>query len=150
MQVQYKHTTVLMQVMVLQVGDLKHGRTVHSLARLLTLYNVQLRYVSPPGLGMPEHIMQYATAHGIHQVTLHKEHTFVLASFFQCYYLLVFLCCYYATLMHQCLTIGSFFAHDKHEFYDYYYYQDENRKNLCSLPTQTCSLVLPVSVAVIM
>lgn len=68
--------------MVLQVGDLKHGRTVHSLARLLTLYNVQLRYVAPPGLGMPDHIMQYARAHGIYQVTLQWEHsTFITASF---------------------------------------------------------------------
>ncbi|MPC36258.1 CAD protein [Portunus trituberculatus] len=54
-------------LVITMVGDLKHGRTVHSLARLLTLYNVQLRYVAPPGLGMPDHIMQYATAHGIHQ-----------------------------------------------------------------------------------
>ncbi|KAG0725352.1 CAD protein [Chionoecetes opilio] len=54
-------------LVITMVGDLKHGRTVHSLARLLTLYNVQLRYVSPPGLGMPDYIMQYATAHGIHQ-----------------------------------------------------------------------------------
>lgn len=58
---------------VLQVGDLKHGRTVHSLARLLTLYNVQLRYVSPPGLGMPDYIIQYATAQGIHQVRTQRE-----------------------------------------------------------------------------
>uniref|UniRef100_T1GJ79 Aspartate/ornithine carbamoyltransferase carbamoyl-P binding domain-containing protein n=1 Tax=Megaselia scalaris TaxID=36166 RepID=T1GJ79_MEGSC len=31
---------------ITMVGDLKHGRTVHSLARLLTLYNVTLQYVS--------------------------------------------------------------------------------------------------------
>ncbi|ROT70158.1 putative CAD protein [Penaeus vannamei] len=49
------------------VGDLKHGRTVHSLARLLTLYNVQLRYVAPPGLGMPDYVTQYAASQGIHQ-----------------------------------------------------------------------------------
>lgn len=52
---------------------MKHGRTVHSLARLLTLYNVQLRYVSPPGLGMPDYIIQYATAQGIHQVMMQME-----------------------------------------------------------------------------
>lgn len=34
------------------MGDLKHGRTVHSLARLLSKYDVSLRYVSPPGLEM--------------------------------------------------------------------------------------------------
>lgn len=49
------------------VGDLKNGRTVHSLARLLTLYQVQLQYVSPPGLGMPQHIMEYVASKGISQ-----------------------------------------------------------------------------------
>lgn len=42
---------------ITMVGDLKNGRTVHSLAKLLTLYDVQLNYVSPPGLSMPEHIV---------------------------------------------------------------------------------------------
>ena len=35
------------------LGDLKHGRTVHSLARLLSLYKVKLNYVSPDILRMP-------------------------------------------------------------------------------------------------
>lgn len=39
------------------LGDLKHGRTVHSLARLLSLYNVKINYVSPEILRMPEEIM---------------------------------------------------------------------------------------------
>ncbi|KAI8324514.1 carbamoyl-phosphate synth [Martensiomyces pterosporus] len=39
------------------VGDLKNGRTVHSLARVLSQYkNVTLNYVSPASLGMPESI----------------------------------------------------------------------------------------------
>ena len=39
------------------VGDLKHGRTVHSLAKLLTNYDIKcLNYVSPPNLRMPEEI----------------------------------------------------------------------------------------------
>ena len=38
---------------VTMIGDLKYGRTVHSLARLLTLYNVRLNYVSPDILRMP-------------------------------------------------------------------------------------------------
>ncbi|KOX80442.1 CAD protein [Melipona quadrifasciata] len=42
---------------ITMVGDLKHGRTVHSLSRLLTLYNVELRYVCPPGLNMPDHVV---------------------------------------------------------------------------------------------
>lgn len=49
------------------VGDLKHGRTVHSLARLLTLYDVQLRYVSPAKLGMPQHIYDFVESKGITQ-----------------------------------------------------------------------------------
>ncbi|XP_050452238.1 CAD protein [Cataglyphis hispanica] len=52
---------------ITMVGDLKHGRTVHSLARLLTLYNVELRYVSPPGLGMPDHIVNYVAERQISQ-----------------------------------------------------------------------------------
>lgn len=52
------------------VGDLKHGRTAHSLARLLTLYDVQLRYVTPPGLGMPEKITEFVTKQGIPQSTM--------------------------------------------------------------------------------
>ena len=50
------------------VGDLKHGRTVHSLARLLTLYRVRLCYVSPPSLKMPEDVMQFVEDKSIHQV----------------------------------------------------------------------------------
>lgn len=56
---------------ITMVGDLKNGRTVHSLARLLTLYNIQLRYVSPKGLGMPKHIMQYVDSKGIPQRICH-------------------------------------------------------------------------------
>jgi hypothetical protein len=32
---------------VTMVGDLKNGRTVHSLAKLLALYKVKVNYVSP-------------------------------------------------------------------------------------------------------
>ena len=41
------------------VGDLKHGRTVHSLAKLLCNYNVSLRYVSPANLRMPDSVKHY-------------------------------------------------------------------------------------------
>ncbi|CAG4909774.1 unnamed protein product [Colias eurytheme] len=57
---------------ITMVGDLKNGRTVHSLARLLTLYQVQLQYVSPPGLGMPKHIMDYVSEKGISQRVFDK------------------------------------------------------------------------------
>jgi aspartate carbamoyltransferase len=43
---------------ITMLGDLKYGRTVHSLARLLTLYNVKLNYVSPELLRMPEDVVK--------------------------------------------------------------------------------------------
>ncbi|KAJ2742407.1 Carbamoyl-phosphate synthase [Coemansia sp. BCRC 34301] len=44
------------------VGDLKNGRTVHSLARVLSQYkNVTLNYVSPASLAMPESIKRDVT-----------------------------------------------------------------------------------------
>ncbi|HEX9618429.1 MAG TPA: aspartate carbamoyltransferase [Anaerolineales bacterium] len=42
---------------VTMLGDLKYGRTVHSLARLLSLYDVRLNYVSPEILRMPPEII---------------------------------------------------------------------------------------------
>lgn len=36
------------------VGDLKNGRTVHSLAKLLSLYDVQLQFVAPKLLAFPD------------------------------------------------------------------------------------------------
>ena len=36
--------------------------------RLLTLYNVHLRYVSPDNLGMPKEVMDYIGSKGIPQV----------------------------------------------------------------------------------
>lgn len=38
------------------VGDLKYGRTVHSLVRLLAAYDVRLKFVSPPTLRMPKEV----------------------------------------------------------------------------------------------
>lgn len=42
---------------ITMVGDLKYGRTVHSLARLLSLYQVKLNYVSPEALRVPPEIL---------------------------------------------------------------------------------------------
>ena len=53
---------------ITMVGDLKNGRTVHSLARLLTLYNVTLRYVSPEELRMPDEVKDYVRERKIAQV----------------------------------------------------------------------------------
>ena len=50
---------------VTMVGDLKHGRTVHSLARLLRLYEVELHFVSPEIMRMPADIIEEVSDHGI-------------------------------------------------------------------------------------
>ena len=50
------------------VGDLKHGRTVHSLARILTMYEgVQLRYVTPLNLEMPQDVVEFVRSRGVQQ-----------------------------------------------------------------------------------
>lgn len=40
------------------MGDLKYGRTVHSLAYALSWYDVSLQFLSPPGLEMPGYIKE--------------------------------------------------------------------------------------------
>ena len=54
------------------VGDLLYGRTVHSLAKLIALYeakNTTLYFVSPPSLRMPDTIVDFLNQH---QVTVHE------------------------------------------------------------------------------
>jgi len=50
---------------VAMVGDLKYGRTVHSLTRLLCLYDVELDFVSPSILRMPREIIEEVEEHGL-------------------------------------------------------------------------------------
>ena len=52
---------------ITMLGDLKYGRTVHSLAKLLTLYDVKINYVSPEILQMPELLVKDVDAAGIEQ-----------------------------------------------------------------------------------
>ena len=52
---------------VTMLGDLKYGRTVHSLSRLLSLYDVKLNYVSPDILRMPKEIQAEVAARGTEQ-----------------------------------------------------------------------------------
>jgi carbamoyl-phosphate synthase/aspartate carbamoyltransferase/dihydroorotase len=49
------------------LGDLKNGRTVHSLSRLLSLFDVRLNYVSPEILRMPPEIIAELDEKGIPQ-----------------------------------------------------------------------------------
>lgn len=55
-----KHTG---QLVVVLLGDLKHGRTVHSLAKLLARSSIKhelvLRYCAPSSLEMPSHVKEY-------------------------------------------------------------------------------------------
>lgn len=52
---------------VTMLGDLKYGRTVHSLARLLSMFNVKINYVSPEILRMPKEVMDEVAGKGIPQ-----------------------------------------------------------------------------------
>jgi aspartate carbamoyltransferase len=52
---------------VTMLGDLKYGRTVHSLARLLSLYDVEINYVSPDILKIPGEIINEVEEKGILQ-----------------------------------------------------------------------------------
>jgi aspartate carbamoyltransferase catalytic subunit len=44
---------------VTMLGDLKYGRTVHSLARLLALYDVRINFVSPDMLRVPQSTIDF-------------------------------------------------------------------------------------------
>jgi len=49
---------------VAMMGDLKYGRTVHSLTRLLGLYDTQFYFVAPESLRLPEEILAEVRASG--------------------------------------------------------------------------------------
>jgi aspartate carbamoyltransferase catalytic subunit len=49
---------------VAMVGDLRYGRTVHSLARLLCQYDVKMTFVSPEILRLPLDVMNEVKDHG--------------------------------------------------------------------------------------
>lgn len=50
---------------VILLGDLLHGRTVHSLSKLLSLYNVTLHLVSPSALAMPKEVHDHLETRGV-------------------------------------------------------------------------------------
>jgi aspartate carbamoyltransferase catalytic subunit len=54
----YSELGAIDNLRVAMVGDLKHGRTVHSLARLLRMYTTELTFVSPEILRLPAEIKQ--------------------------------------------------------------------------------------------
>lgn len=60
---------------IAMIGDLKYGRTVHSLCQLLCMYdNVHVSLVSPKELAMPEYLVEALREAG-HEVTISEELT---------------------------------------------------------------------------
>ena len=58
-------------MVVTLVGDLKHGRTVHSLAKLLCHFpGVKLQYVAPDVLAMPDEVQAMVAEKGVSQATV--------------------------------------------------------------------------------
>ena len=58
---------------IAMVGDLKHGRTVHSLSKLLMLYkNISVQLVSPKDLSMPKDIVEEMKSNGVSVIESEK------------------------------------------------------------------------------
>ena len=55
---------------VAMIGDLKNGRTVHSLSKALSHWKVDLSYVSPPELAMPRDVVSFVSGRG---ATVHES-----------------------------------------------------------------------------
>lgn len=52
------------------VGDLRYGRTVHSLLMAMRHFNPTFHFVAPPSLAMPDEYKEYCREYGIH----YEEH----------------------------------------------------------------------------
>lgn len=52
---------------VTMLGDLRYGRTVHSLSRLLALFGARLNYVSPDSLQLPRELWDELATKGVQQ-----------------------------------------------------------------------------------
>ncbi len=61
-----QHFGQLENLQVTMVGDLKHGRTIHSLSRMLSLFpNMTINFVSPKELQLPEELFQELGSRGV-------------------------------------------------------------------------------------
>ena len=67
----YKTQGTLENLNIYMVGDLKYGRTVHSLLMAMRHFNPTFHFISPDELKMPEEYKLYCRQHGIKYV----EHT---------------------------------------------------------------------------
>ncbi|MDQ3248885.1 MAG: aspartate carbamoyltransferase [Chloroflexota bacterium] len=62
---------------IAMVGDLKYGRTVHSLTKLLVNYGVQFTFVSPDFLAMPPDVLDVVRSTGHKFETTHDVHAVI-------------------------------------------------------------------------
>jgi len=67
----YKTQGTLENLNIYMVGDLKYGRTVHSLLMAMRHFNPTFHFVAPPELRMPDEYKLYCQQHGIR----YEEHT---------------------------------------------------------------------------
>jgi aspartate carbamoyltransferase catalytic subunit len=68
----YETQDTLENLNVAFVGDLKYGRTVHSLAQALSLFNCNFYFISPEALAMPDYILDELDNRGINY-SLHQS-----------------------------------------------------------------------------
>jgi len=61
-------------VNVALVGDLKYGRTVHSLTLALSMFGANMRFVAPPSLQMPREIVDQVKERGLPLKMTHNIH----------------------------------------------------------------------------
>lgn len=67
----YKTQGTLDNLHIYLVGDLKYGRTVHSMLTAMRHFSPTFHFIAPDELAMPEHWKQYCRDHGVRYV----EHT---------------------------------------------------------------------------
>ena len=67
----YKTQGTLENLNIYRVGDLKYGRTVHSLIMAMRHFNPTFHFIAPEELAMPEEYKLYCKQHGIKYI----EHT---------------------------------------------------------------------------
>ncbi len=60
----YETQGSLKHLKIAMCGDLKYGRTVHSLAQALKLFDCEFAFISPPSLAMPDYITEELDEHG--------------------------------------------------------------------------------------
>lgn len=75
----YKTQGTLDNLNVFLVGDLKYGRTVHSLLMALRHFNPTFHFIAPKELAMPEEYKAYCREHGIKYVESEEFNEDVIA-----------------------------------------------------------------------